>query len=409
MKTLWRWLRRIALGVLVFAALVWAVISFAPGFGGTPSGERLARMQRSPQWQGDRFVNPQAMWSGFGVVGRDDHAPTAEAGFKPPPDPTDASFPMVHDSAARLAAPVRDGLRVTWFGHSSALVEIDGARVLIDPIWSQTATPLWIGVSRWFKPLLPLDALRDVDAVVISHDHYDHLDMPTVRAMRDWKTRFIVPLGIGAHLERWGIPPERITELDWWEDTQLGDVRIVATPARHATGRVNPQRNRVLWAGYALVGPKHRAWYSGDTGLLDAMQEIGRRLGPFDVTLIESGQYNWQWPDWHAGPEQAVLAHRWVRGRTFIPVHWALFNLAPHGWTEPGERTLAAAACQGVNIATPRPGVPWEPGDATAPWWPRDLPWLDARQRPIIATRDGIDAHRYPVPACITPAIAAAK
>ena len=134
----------------------------------------------------------------------------------------------------------------------------------------------------------------------------------------------------------------------------------------------------------------------------------GRRLGPFDVTLVESGQYNWQWPDWHTGPEQAVLAHRWVRGRTFIPVHWALFKLAPHGWTEPGERTLAAAACQGVTIATPRPGVPWEPGDSTAPWWPRDLPWLDARQRPIVATRDGNAAHRYPVPACVRPVATAA-
>lgn len=407
MKFVWRWLRRLLLAVLIVAALAWAVIQFAPGFGGTPSGERLARMQRSPHWKDDRFLNLQPMWSMYLRGSTADGKPGDLPGYQAPPAPTDDTQPMVHDSAERLARPIRSGLRVTWFGHSTALVEIDGVRVLVDPVWSERVTPLLVGPKRWFKPLLPLETLRDVDAVVISHDHYDHLDMPTIRAMRDWKTRFVVPLGIGAHLERWGIPAERITELDWWESVDVDDVNIVATPARHATGRVNPQRDRVLWAGYAMIGPKHRVWYSGDTGILDAFQQVGERYGPFDLTMVETGQYDWQWPDWHAGPEQAVLAHRWARGKTLMPVHWGLFTLAPHGWVEPPERVLAAAACQGVDVATPRPGVPWEPGDATSPWWPRDLSWRTARQAPIISTRAGDAADRYPALDCDKPTAAA--
>lgn len=395
LKWLWRWAKRLLIALVVLALLMWALIALAPGFGAAPKGERLARMQASPQWQGDRFHNPQPMWNNFTALERGGPA------FAPAPNPDDRTQEMVADTAARLGRPPRTGLRITWFGHSSSLIEIDGVRVLADPIWSTTATPLWIGVNRWFRPLVPLEALRDVDAVVISHDHYDHLDMPTIKAMRGWQTRFIVPLGVGAHLERWGIPASRITELDWWEDVDVKGLNIAATPARHATGRINPRSDRVLWAGYALLGPRHRVWYSGDTGLHDTVREVGSRYGPFDATLIEVGQYSRQWPDWHIGPEQAVMANQWAHGKTMIPVHWALFDLSPHGWNEPAERTLAAARCQGVQVATPEPGVPWEPGDATSPWWPRNLPWQTAAQDPIVSTRDGDPTHRYPLPECV--------
>jgi L-ascorbate metabolism protein UlaG (beta-lactamase superfamily) len=230
---------------------------------------------------------------------------------------------------------------------------------------------------------------------VISHDHYDHLDRPTVVALaalmraQGWGTRFIVPLGVGAHLEYWGIPAARIVELDWWERAEVGGgLTVTCTPARHASGRMLIDKDATLWAGYALVGPGHRAFFSGDTGLFPAMRDIGARLGPFDVTMIESGQYNRAWPDWHIGPEQAVTAHGMLRGQVMIPVHWGLLTLAYHAWTEPVERVLAAAARTGARVETPRPGLSVEPGVPPPPerWWPQ-VPWQTAAEAPIVSTR----------------------
>jgi L-ascorbate metabolism protein UlaG (beta-lactamase superfamily) len=246
--------------------------------------------------------------------------------------------------------------------------------------------------------------LPHIDAVVISHDHYDHLDMDTVVAMADLGARFIVPLGIGAHLTYWGIPEERIQELDWWQEAHVADLGITATPARHASGRIHPQGDQTLWAGYAFVGPSHRVFYSGDTGFHATLADIGERLGPFDVTLVESGQYNPTWPDWHLGPEQAVALHLAVRGGVMIPVHWGLFTLAPHGWTEPVERVLAAARCRGVAVLTPRPGESIEPlvAPASERWWP-SVPWHTAEQTPIVASRAGDRGDLFPLPACAAP------
>jgi len=243
--------------------------------------------------------------------------------------------------------------------------------------------------------------------VLISHDHYDHLDWATIVAMRGWKNVFIVPLGIGAHLARWGIPPERIVELDWWQSTRVGALAVTLTPARHASGRLQPRSDLTLWGGFALVGARHRVYYSGDTGLFDAMDDIGRRFGPFDVAMIEAGQYDADWPDWHLGPEQAVLGARRVHAKALIPVHWGLFRLAHHGWTEPVERVLAAARCTGLPVLTPRPGQSIEPtalrpGDSTR-WWP-DTPWATRADKPIVATTDGVSAHRVALPACPAPA-----
>jgi L-ascorbate metabolism protein UlaG (beta-lactamase superfamily) len=194
-----------------------------------------------------------------------------------------------------------------------------------------------------------------------------------VQALDDGRVRVIVPLGVGAHLAAWGIADARITELDWWQATHIGGVEVTATPSRHASGRINSQSDRTLWAGYAMVGSAHRACYSGDTGMESAFAEIGRRYGPFDVTLIEPGQYDAAWPDWHLGPEQAVDANRLVRGRVMIPLHRARFKLAHHSGTEPPERVLAAARCgDTVNVLIPRPGQAVEPtANPKLPrWWP---------------------------------------
>jgi L-ascorbate metabolism protein UlaG (beta-lactamase superfamily) len=312
--------------------------------------------------------------------------------------------PVAHTDPAALAVAPASGLRVTWFGHSSTLVEIDGRRLLTDPVWSGRASPVaWAGPHRWYPPTIALAQLPPVDAVLISHDHYDHLDTATIVAMRGWRNVFIVPLGIGAHLARWGIPAQRIVELDWWQSTRVGALTVTLVPARHASGRVNAQGDQTLWGGFALVGDRHRVYYSGDTGLFDAMTEIGRRFGPFDLAMIEAGQYDADWPDWHLGPEQSVLAAQRVHAKALIPVHWGLFRLAHHGWTEPVERVLAAARCSDVAVLTPRPGQSLEPTaprpEDTQRWWP-STPWASAASKPIVATLDGVTTHRVALPAC---------
>ena len=240
--------------------------------------------------------------------------------------------------------------------------------------------------------------------MVISHDHYDHLDHRTIVALKDRDVKFVVPLGMGAHLAYWGVPEARIVELDWWERTNFGGrggMDIVCTPARHASGRMIVDDGATLWAGFAFIGAAHRVYYSGDTGLFPAMREIGARLGPFDLTMIEVGQYGSGWPDWHIGPEQAVRAHGMVRGRVMLPVHWGKFQLAYHAWTEPVERTLAAAAAAGATVITPRPGQSIEPAapHAFERWWPR-APLEDRRPGPDRVVADELIAPQgLPSPA----------
>jgi L-ascorbate metabolism protein UlaG (beta-lactamase superfamily) len=261
--------------------------------------------------------------------------------------------------------------------------------VLTDPSWSERSSPIsWLGPKRWFAPPIALGKLPKIDAVVISHNHYDHLDHRTIMAMREWSTVFIVPLGVGAHLAYWGVPEPRIVELDWWEQRQVGPLTVVCTPARHAAGRSLWDRDQNLWAGYALLGAQHRVFFSGDTGMFTALKEIGSRFGPFDATLIEVGQYHGAWPDWHIGPEQAVRAHQWLRGDVLLPVHWGKLQLAYHGWTEPIERVLAAAAAAHVRVLAPMPGPSGEPTADPPPdrWWP-NVPWQRADQAPIVSSR----------------------
>ncbi|WP_233582810.1 MBL fold metallo-hydrolase [Corallococcus sp. CA053C] len=362
-----------------FALVV--VIDGWRAFGKGAEGARRERMERSPQWKDGGFVNPQPIIN--------DLERTLSGLFHASPD-SSPQVPLVVEriDPKRFATPPADGVRITWFGHSSTLVEVDGHRVLTDPVWGERTSPLdWLGPKRWFPAPIALSELPPIDAVVISHDHYDHLDFNTLRAMKDWDTTFVVPLGIGAHLEYWGVPAAHIVELDWWERTRVKGLDIVSTPSRHASGRFL-QQNKTLWSGWALIGPAHRVYYSGDTGLFPAMEEIGAKLGPFDATMIEAGQYGAGWPDWHLGPEQAVLAHRLVRGRLMLPVHWGLVTLASHAWTEPMERSLVAAKHDGVSIAAPRLGQDFLPQTppAVQRWWP-EVPWQTAEQAPIVASQ----------------------
>lgn len=366
LRRMGRWILR-GLALLLALLVVFVVLGWT-AFGHRAEGARLARMQRSPQWHEGGFENPQPMINDWGemLLGALHASPDAS-----PRTPLE----VVPVTAAQLAASPPSGLRVTWLGHSTTLVELDGQRILTDPIWSERAGPY------------------AVDVIVVSHDHYDHLDHRTVIALKDRPTTWVVPLGVGAHLAYWGVPEARIVELDWWERTRVGGLEIVCTPARHASGRALHDDGDKLWASFAFLGPRHRVYFSGDTGLFPALAEVGERLGPFDLTMIEIGQYDHAWPDWHVGPEQAVRAHRMVRGRAMLPIHWAPFTLAYHAWTEPVERALAEAEATKVTLLTPRLGQPVEPSSPPprVRWWPK-LAWRTAARDPIVSSQVPPDA-----------------
>ena len=373
------WLRRTG-KILKWAVAALVVVALAAVVDGwTAFGKRapLATMQRSPEFAGGKFHNPQPLDNPAKEMLRGMFHTSDDVSPRSP-------VPVVKTDPALLRTPTE--LRVTWLGHSTSLVEIEGTRVLFDPVWSDRVGPVHlVGPRPWYPPPIALADLPPVDVVVISHDHYDHLDMKTIQAMREWKTRFVVPTAVGANLRYWGIPADRIEERDWWESTRVGEIEIVCLPARHAAGREVVDDDGKLWAGWALLGHGHRVYYSGDTGLFPAMHDIGAKYGPFDLTMIEVGQYGAGWPDWHIGPEQAVKAHAWVRGRLMLPVHWAKLALAYHGWTEPIERVLAAAG--DTKLVIPRPGQTFEPANPppVARWWP-SLPWHTAARDPIVST-----------------------
>ena len=355
------------LGILILFALAFTLADAWQGLGHRATGQRRARMEKSPQWKGGAFENPEPIVNYFGPMISGAMSVSAD---NEPRQPVDA---QVVDPSL-LATRPESGLRLTWFGHSSTLIELDGYRILTDPVWSERVSPLtWVGPRRWYPPLIRLDQLPHIDAVLISHDHYDHLDHRTLIAMKDWDTKFIVPLGVGAHLEYWGIAPSKIIEVDWWDRTRLGTLEIVATPVRHASGRHVFDKDATLWAGYALLGTSHRVFFSGDTGLFTGLQDIADRLGPFEVTMLEVGQYHRSWPDWHLGPEQAIQAHQLLKGKLLVPMHWGLVALAYHSWTEPIERSVASALKSEVQLVTPRPGQSFEPDAPTAfaRWWPQ--------------------------------------
>ncbi len=381
------WLFRGFAIVVMLSVIIGGIFTMSSweAMGSRPGEERLAKLKGSPQWSDGKFRNELVRHDGSYwkmtvdyIRGVDNTSPVE-------------IISIVERTAQDFANPPASGLRITWLGHSTSLVEIDGKRFLLDPVWADRAAPMsWTGPKRFHAPPLPLDELPELDGVLISHDHFDHLDHETVKALGDRVPLYFVPLGVGSHLEYWGVPAERIVELDWWGEAKVGEVTLVATPARHFSGRSLLGMDKTLWAGWALVGPSHRVFYSGDTAMFPGFKDIGSRLGPFDATLLDSGAYSALWADVHLGPEQAVVAHQMVRGGLLIPVHWGGFDLALHAWTEPAERVLSAAKKTAVSVAIPRPGQSIEPSMPTKleRWWP-EIPWSKAEQTPV--TSSGLD------------------
>jgi L-ascorbate metabolism protein UlaG (beta-lactamase superfamily) len=287
--------------------------------------------------------------------------------------------PFTTDANVYLVPPA-SGLRVTWMGHSSLLVEIDGANVLIDPVWDERASPMrWIGPKRFFAAPLALERLPRIDVVLVSHDHYDHLGEETIRrlarmdAMKD--VRWVTSLGVGAILQRFGVTAGRISELDWTGSVTVagGALEITAVPSRHFSGRKMSNRFETLWSAFVLKGTSHKVYYGADSGWWDGFAEIGAAYGPFDLTMLEIGAYHELWGDIHLGPEGAARAFAALGGEgLMMPIHWGLFDLALHGWRQPIERLLELAEEKGIRLWTPEPGRPTEVvrgSEVRSEWW----------------------------------------
>lgn len=331
---------------------------------------RWERIRASKQFDGRTFRNRSGV--GAGLAGdRSTLLRDMVAGAQRAPR---APLPMDDPREAWASTP-ETGLRATWLGHSTVLLEIDGVRVLTDPVFGARASPMsFAGPKRFHAPPVSLDQLPELDAIVVSHDHYDHLCRPTMQALSASTVPIVTSLGVGAHLEAMGIAPERITELDWHEHTEIRGLRITATPCQHFSGRTLADRNHTLWSSWVLQGDTRKVFFSGDSGLTDEFTEIRERYGSFDLVLLEIGAYHPSWSNVHMGPEGAMEAFEMLGGGVLLPVHWGTFKLAFHAWDEPAETLVDLASARGASIATPRLGQAFELKrmDALTPWW-RDV------------------------------------
>jgi L-ascorbate metabolism protein UlaG (beta-lactamase superfamily) len=332
------------------------------------AGLRRERSLASPQYADGVFRNPTGVMPGL----QGSPWPLLGEYFfgdaqRSPPGPLPLERPQ-----ERWQQRPDTGFRVTWLGHSTVLLELDGRRLLTDPVFGERASPLGFAGPRRFHPVpAPLDELPPLDAVLLSHDHYDHLCRPTMEILARSQVPIVTALGVGAHLERFGFPPQQVTELDWGEAVDVGGLRLTAVPAQHFSGRGARDRNRTLWASWVIQSERRKVFFSGDTGLTPQYQATGAAFGPFDLVMLEIGAYHPSWGGIHLGPANALEALAMLGGGPLLPVHWGTFNLALHAWDEPAETILGLAAERDVRLLTPRLGAAFEPEqvDGPSPWW----------------------------------------
>jgi L-ascorbate metabolism protein UlaG (beta-lactamase superfamily) len=314
--------------------------------------DRIKRLQVSPQYKDGEFVNPvdapiMAEGSTWNYIKKSffteriDPVPTGELPLKS----------VLRNDWTNMD---QEKLFFAWLGHSSILIAVDGKMVLVDPVLENRASPFtWVGPKRFHPVPVTVDELPPIDVVAITHDHFDHLEEPTIRRLDSKTGIFLVPLGIGELIEDWGIAPEKVVELDWWEHHKVGTLNFTATPAIHYARRGVFDGNERLWCSWSVQGQNRRSFISGDSGYFDGFKKIGEKLGPFDTTFLKVGSYDDMWKQIHMLPEEAVQQHQDLRGGIMVPLHWATFDLALHPWYEPIERTLIAAQEKDVQITTP--------------------------------------------------------
>jgi L-ascorbate metabolism protein UlaG (beta-lactamase superfamily) len=335
------------------------------------TGLRLERARMSRQFQEGHFRNPSGLGPGLKGATPGMFADLLFGGRRRAPR---GPLPMERPLSAWAQPLSASGLRVTWLGHSTVLLEVDGLRVLTDPVFGERASPVSFAGARRFHPVpATIAELPPLDAILLSHDHYDHLCAASMRELAKLRVPVITPLGVGARLEQFGVEPAKIAELDWWEEHGVAGGKLVftATPAQHFSGRSLSDRNETLWSSWVIRTDHHRLFFSGDTGLTDAFRGVRERLGPFDLTMLEIGAWNAAWGDIHLGPANALAAFEMLGGGTLLPIHWGTFDLALHAWDEPAETLLQLAEAARARVVTPLLGRPFEPAQIESPhaWW----------------------------------------
>jgi len=247
---------------------------------------------------------------------------------------------------------------VTWFGHSASLLKIEGKTLLLDPMFGDASSPFPLFNSKRYSGIFSLERedLREIDAIIISHNHYDHLNYKSIMQLKDRVKHFYVPTGVAQYLIKWGVSPSKISEHNWWDEITFDNIKLVCAPARHFSGRSMTDRDCSLWCSWLILGQETKVFFSGDSGYAPHFKEIGDKYGPFDLTLMECGQYDPRWSAIHMLPEETVQAHIDVKGELLLPIHWGAFTLSLHEWSDPIERVTKEAKRLGVNIATPQIG-----------------------------------------------------
>lgn len=358
------------LGIIVVLALA-IVLYFrlSPRVGSDPTGARLERITASPNYRDGKFQNVVAtnmdMPLGTMVGVMCDFIKGGDGR-----EPKDTIPTMDLDLAAWKAVP-DTSFAVVWFGHSSLLIKLDGITFLVDPVFGERASTFsFAGPKRFnYHQHMRVDLLPPVDVVLLSHDHYDHLDHETILQLKD--KRFIAPLGVGAHLESWGIPADAITERDWWDSVELGKVKLTLAPVRHFSGRGMTNRFSTLWGSWVMESGNKRVYFGADSGHSPTFKELGERFGPFDLALLECGAYDERWANIHMMPEETAQAAVELKAKMLMPIHWAKFSLGMHPWKEPIERLTMKAGELGLPLLTPRVGAIVVDADTSRSetWW----------------------------------------
>lgn len=340
---------------LILLIIGFLFVSLSPQFGGNPSSEQKAEFEKLGHYSNGEFQNliETNMDMDFGEAIK-----MLPEFFKNDPSRVpDFDIPIVKIDSVDLTLP-NQSTRLIWFGHSAFLLQIDGKNILLDPMLGEVPAPHpLLGKKRFSKELpIEIEQLPSIDLILFSHDHYDHLDYGSVQKLMGKTQAYYVPLGLGSHLKAWGIHPEKIHEMDWWDELEVDGLKLAFTPSRHFSGRGLTNRFSTLWGSWVIHGESDRIYFSGDGGYGPHFKDIGDRFGPFDFAMMECGQYNERWKEIHMMPEETAQAGLDIQAKVIMPIHWGAFSLAMHSWTDPVERVLKAAEELKLPVYVPKIG-----------------------------------------------------
>ncbi len=341
--------------ILLLAVAIFLFLNLSPEFGASPSKSQWEVFKKSENYRDGVFINNGDVKMNMGF---NDMMKSLKGFFGPQPNSMPGKNVTVQSIDSLEIVHYRGATRLIWFGHSAFLLQIEGKQILIDPMFGAVPAPASFLGSRRFSANLPIEVekLPKIDAVILSHDHYDHLDYGSIQLLKDKVGMFYVPLGVGSHLEEWGIESNRIVELDWWQEIDFEGLNLKCAPAQHFSGRGLADRGKTLWSSWVIQSRNENIFFSGDSGYGPHFKEIGEKYGPFDFAMMECGQYNELWKEIHMMPEETAQAGIDVRAETIMPIHWGAFKLAMHPWTEPVERLSKKAKALQIHMIAPRIG-----------------------------------------------------